>query len=159
MNTSPGPAPRRIHETARVSSREIPGRVTREARQADALCGQIAAVREQRRRLGERVSRIEADIRDQQLQFRAGLDRAAAAQLKQLQQQRQVHAAQIAAAERAEAETHEKLHQMVAFSAPLQQTLEAVLRFVRVSREDLGIPYGVELPRSVQADITLTEGP
>lgn len=113
------------------------------------------AIQEQRRRLRERSSRMDGEIRDQLLLLRRTADPNETAKFKDLEAQKKAITSQIASAEKAEAESAEKLTRMTKYSAPWRATLEAVLRHTQVTREDAGIPYGREVPRSVQADVVI----
>lgn len=119
----------------------------------------LEAVREQRRRLQDRVRKIDRDIESHQLAYRASVDPGAAAELKKLRGEHQVLEAQIAAAERQQEETSHELSQLTGFSAPLTATFEGVLRYARLSPADIGVAFGSEIPRAVQADIILNERP
>jgi chromosome segregation ATPase len=120
----------------------------------------IEAIREQRRRLIERAGRIDADLRDPVRIARARLqDPEAAAEVKKLEQERPSIAKQIESAERSLEETQEQRSRLVSYSAPLRETWEALLRYTRMSAADFGIASGEDVPRTVRADVTLSERP
>lgn len=115
----------------------------------------LTAIREQVRHLRERINRIDADVRDQQLRLRSVADVDAAVRLKDLEGQKKSIALQIASAEKAEIESSERLERMVLYSAPLRDTRDIVLRHAGLTCEEAGIPYGREVPRSVEADVVI----